>query len=79
MDNEKKRKTVTDLLAQGYEFCKRLPDNAPAQELIFTDKAPAYLWKEDEAVAVYHDGSVEKYKPVFNPVPPPRTDTLDFD
>lgn len=78
MHSEKKHETVKSLLAQGYEFCKRLPDNAPAQDLIFTDRAPTYLWRGDEAVAVYHDGIVERYKPVYNPLPPHRTDTLDF-
>ena len=81
MENvEKQRAAIIDLLNQGYDFCKRLPDNAPGQDLILTPLAPSYLYKGDKAVAVYHDGRTESYKPVYNPLPPaPRHDTLDFD
>lgn len=64
------KKVLTRLFNEGYDFCKRLPDNAPDQHLIATDQQPAYLYKGGDCIAVYNDGSTVEYKPVFNPQPP---------
>lgn len=56
-------------VTEGYRLFKRLPDNAPDWNLENPDP-PVYLWKDQQAVALYADGATKEFIPVFKPLPP---------